>query len=161
VGKRLGIGLAKGLVVGFAIGAAITWGAHWSTPSGGLLAYLLAFGVGGTTGIFAGRAPWREGAWVEAAIKGLVGVCGGALFYWLGSTYAAASVPWPGGSAPWTSIPPLFLAAIGGVYGALVELDHDDRDDAAGKTRSTKARVAIDDDEADASPAATRAVRKK
>ena len=165
--KRLALGLLKGLLIGGAIGAAITFGAHASTPTGGLLAYLLALGVGGTTGIFAGRAPWKDGAWVEASIKGVVGVCVAALLYWLGATYAAASIPWPsslggaGHAIPWTSLPPLYLGAIGAIYGALVELDHDD-DDSPKKKSSVKARVAVDDDTVQASPSLTaRAGRKK
>jgi len=170
VGKRLGIGLLKGLVLGAAIAAGVSYGAHWATPSGGLLAYLLALGVGGTAGIFGGRAPWKEGAWIEAAIKGLVGVCVAALLYWLASAYAARSIPWPGASSPipWTSIPLLFLPAIGAIFGALVELDHDDADGKPAKKKSaaSKARVApsleIEDADVEAAPAgATRPARKK
>lgn len=166
MGKRLGLGFLKGLVVGAAVGAAIAFGAHWPTPSGGVLAYLLALGVGGTTGIFAGRAPWKEGAWIEASIKGLVGVCAAALLYWLGATYAAAPIPWPGADAPvpWTSIPPLFLAAIGALYGALVELDHDGADEekkAAKTVAKTRVAAPLDDTDVAESPATTRAARKK
>lgn len=168
MGKRLGIGLLKGLVVGVGIGAAIQFGAHWSTPSGGLLAYLLALGVGGTTGIFAGRAPWKEGAWIDASIKGVFGLVAAALLYWLGATYGAGRIPWPGEaeSVPWTSLPALFLGAIGAIYGALVELDHDDdEDDAKGakkKKPAIEARVVIDDtDSAEAPAAATKAAKKR
>jgi hypothetical protein len=165
LGKRLGIGLAKGLVVGAAIGCAVLFGAHWSTPSGGLLAYLLALGVGGTTGIFAGRAPWKEGAWIEASIKGVFGLIAAALLYWLGASYGAARIPWPGQehTVAWTSLPPLFLGAIGAIYGALVELDHDGDDEKkSSKKAAAKTRVVVDDDteHADA-PAVTRAARKK
>ncbi len=164
MGKRLGIGFLKGLVVGAAIGAGVMFGARWETPSGGLLAYLLALGVGGTTGIFAGRAPWREGAWIEASIKGLVGLCVAALLYWLGASYGAVSIPWPGAehAVPWTSLPPLYLAAIGGIYGALVELDHDEGEKASKKAPPrSRVQVEMDDTEAAPSPAATRAARKK
>lgn len=168
MGNRLGLGLLKGLLVGAAIGAGVTFGAHWPTPSGGLLAYLLALGVGGTTGIFAGRAPWKEGAWIEASIKGVVGVCAAALLYWLGASYGAGRISWPGHAHPvaWTSLPPLFLAAIGGIYGALVELDHDGDDvkKPAAKKSATKARAlaVVDRDTEEAAPAAaTRAVKKK
>jgi hypothetical protein len=163
LGKRLGIGLLKGLVVGAAIGCGVLFGAHWSTPSGGLLAYLLALGVGGTTGIFAGRAPWREGAWVEASIKGVFGLIAAALLYWLGASYGAARIPWPGQAHPvaWTSLPPLFLAAIGAIYGALVELDHDGDDDKKKKPAKTRVAIEHDDTEHAEAPAITRAARKK
>lgn len=165
MGKRLGLGLLKGLLIGAAIGAGITFGLHWPTPSGGLLAYLLALGAGGTTGIFAGKAPWKEGAWIEAVLKGLVGVMTAALLYWLASSYAALGVPWPGveGVVPWTSLPPLYLAAVAGLYGALVELDHDaeaEKSKAKPKAAAPKARVAVED--AAIEPAAeTKAARKR
>jgi hypothetical protein len=162
------MGLLKGLVIGLAIGAGITYGAHLSTPSGHLLAYLLAAGVGGTTGIFAGRAPWKDGAWIEASIKGVVGLVVALVLYWLGATYAATPIPWPGAAhpVPWTSLPLLYLAAIGALYGALVELDHDDgeaKPKAATKRPAAKARVSAADDTdlADEAPAATRAARKR
>lgn len=169
LGKRFGIGLLKGLLIGAAIGCGVTFGAHWSTPNNQTLAYLLAFGAGGTTGIFGGRAPWKEGAWLEAAIKCGIGLVAGGALYWVGATYGAGRIPWPGASSPvpWTSIPPLYLAAIGAIYGALVELDHDDGDEkkpATKKSSSSKVRVAIEDDETEAAvapAAATRAVRKK
>ncbi len=163
MGKRLGLGLLKGLVIGAAVGAGITFGLHWPTPSGGLLSYLLALGVGGTTGIFAGKAPWKEGAWVEAGLKGLVGVMVAGLLYWLGSSYAAFGLPWPGAEAavPWTALPPIYLPLVGGMYGALVELDHDETPEKTTKTKAEapKARVAVADA---AEPAAeTRAARKR
>ena len=160
MGKRLGLGLLKGLLIGAAIGAAITFGLHWPTPSGGLLAYLLALGVGGTTGIFAGKAPWKDGAWIEAVLKGLVGVMVTALLYWLSTSYAAVAVPWPGaGLVPWTSLPPLYLAAVAGVYGALVELDHDDEADkktkATGRTKASASALKARAMEEDATEIAT------
>jgi hypothetical protein len=167
VGKRLGLGLLKGLLIGAAIGAGITFGLRWPTPSGGLLSYLFALGVGGTTGIFAGRAPWKEGAWLEAVLKGIVGVVSAAILYWLASSYAAISIPWPGAEAaiPWTALPPLYLAAVAGLYGALVELDHDDDAKTRPKPRAeskepARARVAPPADVHD-SPAETKAVRKR
>ena len=165
MGKRLGLGLLKGLVIGAAIGSGITFGLHWPTPSGGLLAYLLALGVGGTTGIFAGRAPWKDGAWVEAAVKGLFGVLAGALLYWLSSSYAAFGVPWPGAEAAtaWTALPPLYLAAISAVYGALVELDHDpaaEKKTSKAKPATPRARVA-DEHTIEDAVVETKAARKR
>lgn len=126
--------------MGAGIAAGIAYGLHWPTPSGGLLAYLLALGVGGTTGIFAGRAPWKEGAWIEATIKGLVGVAASALLYWLACTYAAVPIPWPGEAhgVIWTSLPILFLTAIGAIYGALVELDNDGAEEKSGAKKDAK-----------------------
>lgn len=167
MGKRLGIGLLKGLLLGAAIGAGVSYGAHWSTPSGGVLAYLLALGVGGTAGIFGGHAPWKEGAWIVASVKALFGVAAAAALYWLASSYAAGRIPWPGAESPvaWTSLPILYLPAIGAVYAALVELDHDESDEKKkdAKKSAAKTRVAsgAEDTELADEPAATRAARKK
>lgn len=124
--KRVGIGFLKGLLIGVAVGTGVEAFLHWPLPSGGMLAFLLSIGVGGTAGVFGGRAPWREGAWLEAALKMAVGAAAGAFLYWLASKYASFELPWIGGARRWTSIAPLFLGPIGALYGAVVELDHDE-----------------------------------
>jgi hypothetical protein len=146
--KRLGIGFLKGLVLGAAVGFGVHLGLRWPLPSGGLLAYLFAMGVGGTAGVFGGRAPWKEGAWLEALLKMIFGVGVGALLYWLASRYAPFELPMPGGALPWTSVAPLFLPLIGALYGAVIELDHDGLTEnkkasssTASKTSSSKVRV--------------------
>jgi hypothetical protein len=161
--KRLVTGLLKGVIVGAAIGAGIQYGLAWQVESGGLLGYLLAMGAGGTTGVFAGRPPWSEGAWIEAALKGTVGVGLSALAYWGISTWAAFTVSLPGlgAPAPWTGLPVLFLPAIAGVYGALVELDHTDEEAADRGTdksarKGPKARVGDEYEEAELGPAENR-----
>ena len=79
------------------------------------------------------------------------------------SSYAALAVPWPGADAaiPWTALPPLYLAAVAGVYGALVELDHDEdaKSTTAKPKTAPKARVAVDDETETA--AETKAARKR
>lgn len=154
--KRLGVGLLKGLLIGGAIGAGLTYGLHWSVAVGGILGFLLAMGAAGTTGVFAGRPPWQEGAWIESLLKGLFGVGVGALVYWLGSTYAAGpAIPLPGlaDAAPWPGLPVVFLPVIAGVYGSLVELDNTGDDGKANKKKKgppppppPRARVEIDTD---------------
>jgi len=157
--KRLLIGLIKGLAVGGAIGAGIQYGlpelgVPWVIASGSLAGYLLAMGAAGTTGVFAGRPPWRAGAWIEALLKGVVGVGVGALLYWVAAKFGAFDMPFPGVAGPtqWTAQPVLFLPAIAGVYGSLVELDNtgEDGGTSGGKGRKAsagpKARVAIDAD---------------
>lgn len=149
--KRLGLGLLKGLVIGGGIGAGLQYGLPgiFGSGVGGLLGFLIAMGVAGTTGIFAGKPPWHEGAWIEASLKGLVGVGLGALTYWVASRWGQFSIPFPGLAQPasWTSLPVVFAPAIAGVYGSLVELDNtgDDKSDSQAK-KGPKARVAIDDD---------------
>lgn len=149
--KRLGLGLLKGLLIGGAIGAALQFGLGWETASG-LLGFLLAMGVAGTTGVFAGRPPWHEGAWIEASLKGLVGVGIGALLYW-GLSWVSSNVTWIPTVESWASLPAVFAPSIAAVYGSLVELDNtgdagkDGRGKGEGKGgKGPKARVAVDDD---------------
>jgi hypothetical protein len=167
--KRLGLGLLKGLLIGGAIGAAFQLGLGWHGVSG-LLGFLIAMGVAGTTGVFAGKPPWREGAWIEATLKGLVGVGIGALLYWASSRWGQLSMPFPGLSEPesWTAMPAVFGPAVAAVYGSLVELDNtgeagqDDAGKKKGGGNAPKARVAIDADLGDELEApAPRASKKR
>jgi hypothetical protein len=108
-------------------------------------------GVAGTTGVFAGRPPWQEGAWIEATLKGMVGVGLGALVYWLASKWGyVTTFPFPGVEEPvkWTEVPVLFAPAVAGVYGALVELDNtgESKKDEKKSSSAPKARVEVDED---------------
>jgi hypothetical protein len=149
--KRLGLGLLKGLLIGGAIGAGFQYGLKWADVSW-LLGFLIAMGVGGTTGVFAGRPPWQQGAWIEATLKGAVGVGLGALLYWVASRWGAIAIPFPGIAEPtkWTALPVVFAPAIAGLYGSLVELDN--TGEARGnkdKKDAPKTRVEADDDDLD------------
>lgn len=150
--KRLALGLVKGLLIGGGIGAALHFGVGW-TAATGLLAYLLAMGVGATTGVLTGKPPWRQNAWIESVLKGVAGVGVGALLYWLASNWGQFELPLaiPGVAegASWTEVPMLTAAGIGGVFGTLVELDNtDDAKDKPqrGEKRKVKARVAKEED---------------
>lgn len=162
--KRLALGLLKGLLIGGAIGAGLHYGLGW-TNAAGLLGFLVSMGVAGTAGVFAGKAPWKDGAWIEATLKGMVGVALGALAYW-GLGYVPFEIPFPGLAEPQTlaSIPVIFAPAIAGVYGALVELDDTgDDDDQAKKKKGggPKARVEVDDTEVEEEEAASRRRRRR
>jgi hypothetical protein len=120
---RLLLGLLKGVLLGGGLGAAFQHGLGWvAVPS--LLGYLLAIGITGTTGIVAGKAPWRKDAWIEAAVKGLVGAALGGLAYW-GLSQLTWPLPYPGlaESVPAAGLPVVFGVALAGLYGAIVELD--------------------------------------
>ncbi|MGE0789867.1 MAG: hypothetical protein AB7S26_29610 [Sandaracinaceae bacterium] len=158
--KRLGLGLLKGLIIGGAIGAGLQYGLGW-TSAAGVLGYLIAMAAAGTAGVFAGKAPWIQGAWIEAALKGMVGVCVGALAYW-GLTNIPFSFSFPGvpGMSTLHSLPVMFTPAIAGVYGSLVELDNTGDDDKASASKGAKARVAVDDDD-ELEEASSRRAKKK
>ncbi len=162
--KRLGLGLLKGLVIGGGIGAGLQYGLHFDDAAG-LLGFLVAMGVAGTTGVFAGKPPWQEGAWIEATLKGLVGVGVGALLYWVGSRWGQLAIPFPELPEPrsWTALPVLFGPAIAGVYGALVELDNTGDAGKKDTSKGAKARVAVDDlsEDEEEEVAASRSSKKK
>jgi hypothetical protein len=147
--KRLGLGLLKGLLLGGAVGAGLQYGLRWTDVSG-LLGFLIAMGVAGTTGVFAGRPPWQEGAWIEATLKGLVGVGLGALVYWVASRWGQFEIPFPGLREPasWTELPVVFAPAIAGLYGSLVELDNTGErgEEKEGARPAAKARVEVEDE---------------
>lgn len=156
IGLGLIVGLGKGVVVGAATGAVLTYGLGWAVPPGSLLGYLAAMAAAGTVAILGGRAPWSEGAWLVALLKGLTGLAIGASLYWLLATHADATLPGSlvgllalpetttmglvteEGALSWLAWPPLSLAAISAVLGALVDLDHagDDETSEPRRTRS-------------------------
>src|SRR5262249_37166294 len=142
--RRLGIGFLKGLVVGTAIGAGLHWGLHWPVV-GDVLGYLLAMAAGATAGILSGKPPWREGAGIEAALKGIGGVGIAALLYYLAQRFATFAIPWaligiPAGTQ-WTHVPLLVAPAIAALFATFVELDNN-----ADKKKDTrpKARLRVD-----------------
>ncbi|MEM9188965.1 MAG: hypothetical protein AAGF12_07300 [Myxococcota bacterium] len=125
MGKRLLTGLAKGLLIGALLGAGVQFGLGWITA--GLLGYLFAMGVGASAGLLCGKPLWRSEAWLESVLKALAGVGVGALLYFLAS-YVPFGIffaigPAEAGTA-WTSHPILFAPLIGGLFGAVVELDN-------------------------------------
>lgn len=148
--KRLGLGLLKGLLIGGAIGAGLQYGLKLEPATvAGLLGFLIAMGVAGTTGVFAGKPPWHEGAWIESTLKGLVGVGLGALVYWVGSKWGLLELPLPGApAAQWTELPVVFGPAIAGLYGGLVELDNTSEPKNGGepKARVARGRVVLEDE---------------
>ena len=160
--KRRGFGLTKGLLIGGLIGGGLQFGVPSWTVASGLIGFLIAMSVAGTAGVFAGKAPWLEGAWIEAALKGLAGVGLGALAYW-GLTYIPFAIPFPGldGTYALTALPALYAPAIAGVYGALVELDNTGEDKASKGNEGPKARVDVDAADVEEEGVSSRRERKK
>ena len=139
--KRLGFGLLKGLLIGGAIGAGFQYGLHWTDVTEGLLGFLIAMGAAGTAGVFAGKAPWREGAWIEATVKGVIGVALGALGYF-GITYIRYEIPFVGveGDHAIAALPVLFAPAVAGLYGAFVEFDNTSESTASSTEKKSSSR---------------------
>jgi hypothetical protein len=125
--KRLLLGIVKGLALGVLVGAIFHFALGWAMAPG-LSGYLIAMGTGATAGIVAGRPPWRREAWLEGALKAVVGLLLGLGLHWLARTYAAWALPFdlwgvPEGT-PWTDAPLLYAPVVAAFYGALVELDN-------------------------------------
>ena len=129
--------------------SAFHFGLGWTTATG-LLGYLIAMGVGASAGILAGKPPWKQAAWIESLLKAVAGLGVGALLYWVSSKWAAFGLPFgliPGleEGTPWTEAPLLVSAAVGAVYGTLIELDNTPDGGATPKRegkKGAKARVA-------------------
>jgi hypothetical protein len=125
--KRLLFGFVKGWALGLLVGAIFHFALGWPvTP--GLSGYLIAMGAGATAGIVAGRPPWQREAWLEGALKAVVGLLLGLGLHWLARTYAPWQLPFellgaPEGT-PWTDAPLLYAPVVAAFYGALVELDN-------------------------------------
>ncbi|MBN8610990.1 MAG: hypothetical protein J0L92_10425 [Deltaproteobacteria bacterium] len=189
LGIAIASGLVKGLVLGLSLGLVISYALRWPMPTGSLLGYLAAMAACGTTGIAGGHAPWREGAWLVAALKCVAGVAVGALLYWVlcahldvvlpASLVGLLSLPADpalaeDGSLSWVAIPVLALASITTAFGLLVEIDHVGGDDDEKKSSAPKkaasttpakkpalARTVVEnaDTETDDRPARTRRAR--
>ena len=183
LGIAIARGLAKGLVIGLSLGLVLTYALRWPVPVGSLLGYLAAMAACGTTGIAGGKAPWKEGAWLVAALKAVAGVAVGALLYWVLGAHLDASLPEglaaslalpglaPDEATSWIAFPPLALMAVSATFGLLVEIDDvgGEREDApaakaAAATRNARPsqpRTAIEtaDTGADDRPARTRRER--
>ena len=125
MGKRLIVGLVKGLLVGLVVGAGVQAGLRWTTP--GLLGYLLAAATGASAGLFCGKPPWRQEAWLEGVLKAVAGALVGAGAFW-GLSYLSFGLGFDllgaGANVPWNEQPLLFAPLIAGVFGSAVELDN-------------------------------------
>lgn len=125
--RRILIGLLKGLTLGVLLGSLFHFGLGWRvTP--GLLGYLIAMGVGATSGILAGRPPWLHEAWLESLLKGVFGLAVGAALYWVAGRFLSFDVAFGVFGAPastaWTALPLLYAPPIAMLFALIVELDN-------------------------------------
>jgi hypothetical protein len=169
--KRLLIGILKGIVVGGAVGSALYFGAGVGVVEGAL-AYLLYGLVGALTGVVAGKALWKPGAWIEALLRGVFGIAVGCGLYALANAFlGVGAITLPALTPALATLPsrlvqqPLLVApAFAVLYAALIELDNDGKGDDAGSTKVRVARledidVGEEEAEAPARPASRGAKR--
>ncbi len=148
MGKRLVFGLLKGLVIGGAIGALFHFALGVPALTAAWQAYLLYAGVGAVSGVFAGRAPWQQGAWVAAILKGVFGLVVGAVLFALGKSFLPAlTLPLPGAIlAPLAMTPVAFAPMLAAVYAMLVELDDGGEEpEPAATTKVRAGKIALED----------------
>ena len=172
--KRLLIGILKGVLVGGAVGAGLYFGLQQGSLESAY-AYLLYGAVGALTGIVAGKALWKPGAWIEALLRGVFGIAVGCGLFALASSFLrVGALPLPAALFP--ALPPAEQARflfqqpmamaplLATLYASLIELDNDGKGDDASSTTVRVARledidVGEDEAEAPARPAARGAKR--
>lgn len=137
---KLLVGLLKGAVIGGAVG----YGAFALENATGFGSAWLTYGlIGALVGLFVGKPLWallkdKNTTNIVAAIKGVFGFgVGCGLYALFAKAWAPANTTLAhlGDIAVTLYWPPLVGAAIGGVYGAFVELDDSIGDDAAPKKK--------------------------
>lgn len=123
---RLLLGILKGGVIGAGIGyLALQLGVGVAS---GALAVLMYGAIGAVVGLLCGRPLWRQETIWTSILKGLFGFAlgVGAAFAgrkWLGGVHIPLAFIPASLDHALPEVPPLFGAAIGIVYGVLVELD--------------------------------------
>jgi hypothetical protein len=140
---KLLVGLLKGAVIGGAVG----YGAVALADATGFGNAWLTFGlIGALVGLFVGRPIWallkdKNTTNIIAAIKAVFGFGIGCGLYALFAKVWAPSQELGYVDALKVSLlwwPPTLGAAIGGLYGAFVELDDSIGDDSTGKKKPAK-----------------------
>lgn len=128
--------LLLGLVKGLAIGGAVGYGAYAVGLAGGF--HYVTYGLVGTlVGLLVGRPLWshlrdRSSTIWTPILKGIVGFAIGAGLYALvGRVWGGFDLTLAGETRSLADWQPVLGAAIGGLYGAFVELDDAPRKAAA------------------------------
>ncbi len=123
MGKRLLLGILKGLLIGGTIGALVHFVGEGASL-GGWLNYPLYAGVGALSGVLAGRAPWKPGAWIASILKGAFGLGIGIGLYALGAWLFKADFSLLGSTpAPLAHHPLIFAPLVALLYSTFVEID--------------------------------------
>jgi hypothetical protein len=163
--RRLFVGLVLGLVVGGLVAVGLVQGLHQTLfgadTMGALFAYLSAAVTGVLTGLVAGKPIWAAGARIEAGLKAFFGalLAAGLMFalrQWAGGVHLPVTELTPEGAVI-GSLPIASLPVVAALLGGFFEIDTTG-DDEGGKKRVAaegangkgKARVAADDDAAEA-----------
>ena len=122
------IGLLLGILKGGVIGAGMGYAATQLGITSGFLAIMVYGAIGAVVGLFCGRPLWRQDTIWTSILKAVFGFALGvgaayAGRKWLGGVHLPLSFV-PGSTEhALPQVPTLFGAAIGIIYGVLVEVD--------------------------------------
>jgi len=119
---RVLLGLLKGVIIGGGIGFGFQY--LGSLSQQGFMQYVLYAVIGALVGFIAGKPFWRHETIWTPVIKALFGaaVCVG-LYLLVKKPLGDPKLAFMGPAATATSLPYLFGAAVGAVYGIFVEVD--------------------------------------
>jgi hypothetical protein len=120
---RLLVGLLKGGFLGFCVGML-----SWRIGMAGLPEFVDYGLIGALVGIFGGKPPWRQETFVTPILKAIFGVVVGIGLYWLAHKFLYATrldlaVKLGAPDKPIPEVSVVLGPIIGGLWGALVELD--------------------------------------
>ncbi len=132
---RVIVGLLKGAIIGGGLGFGFTQ--LGSLSQHGFMQYLLYAAIGALVGFIAGKPFWRHDTIWTPVIKALFGaaVCIG-LYLLVKKPLGDPKLAFIGPTVTATSLPYVFGAAVGAVYGIFVEVD--DGGKAAAKDKPQK-----------------------
>jgi Na+/proline symporter len=138
---KLLVGFLKGAVIGGAVG----YGAYALAQATGFESAWLTYGVvGALVGLFVGRPLWslirdKDATTVVAILKAAFGFgIGCGLYALLAKAWNPSAIAIGTVTKNVFAFPPVVGAAVGGVYGAFVELDDAVGDDAKDKAKAGK-----------------------
>ena len=116
---RLLTGLLKGGIIGGGLGYAFSY-----LQLGGVLTWVLYAAIGAAVGFIAGRPFWRHDTIWTPVVKAVVGVaiCVG-LYALVSRVLGDPQLGFLGPGITATSVPYLFGAVVGVIYGVFVEID--------------------------------------
>ena len=132
---RLILGLLKGVIIGGGLGFGFKY--LGSLGEQGFMKYILYAAIGALVGFIAGKPFWRHETIWTPVVKAIVGagICVG-LYALVSKALGDPKLAFIGPDVTATSLPYVFGAAVGAVYGIFVEVDDGGKDKGGGKAKA-------------------------